>query len=133
MIELPFHRERIESSVATPLSLSQLREFDAILDARSPAEFADDHLPGAINAPVLDDEERSRVGTVYKQQSAFEAKRLGAPLASRNIARHIDTLFADTPRQWRPRTITFHVDLAFQKTRILTFRELICVIGAIGG
>jgi tRNA 2-selenouridine synthase len=102
VIELPFHRERIESSVATPLALSQLREFDAILDARSPAEFAEDHLPGAINAPVLDDEERILVGTVYKQQSAFEAKRIGAPLASRNIARHIDELFSTMPRQWRP-------------------------------
>lgn len=102
MIELPFHRERVESSVAAPLALAELRAFDAILDARSPAEFAEDHLPGAINVPVLDDAERAQVGTVYKQQSAFEAKRLGAPLAARNIAQHIDTLFADKPRQWRP-------------------------------
>jgi tRNA 2-selenouridine synthase len=100
--ELPFHRERPESTIATPLSLAELGAFDAILDARSPAEFAEDHLPGAINAPTLDDEERALVGTVYKQQSAFEAKRIGAPLASRNIARHIETLFADRPRGWRP-------------------------------
>jgi tRNA 2-selenouridine synthase len=100
--ELPFHRDRPESMVATPLPLARLREFDAILDARSPAEFAEDRLPGAINVPVLDDEERARVGTVYKQQSAFEAKRLGAPLAARNIARHIEERFADRPRTWRP-------------------------------
>jgi tRNA 2-selenouridine synthase len=100
--ELPFHRERPESMVATPLALSQLREFDAVLDARSPAEFGEDHLPGAICVPVLDDAERSMVGTVYKQQSAFEAKRVGAPIVARNIARHIETLFADRPRQWRP-------------------------------
>jgi tRNA 2-selenouridine synthase len=102
MTELPFHRERPESVVATPLALSQLREFDAVLDARSPAEFGEDHLPGAICVPVLDDAERARVGTIYKQQSAFEAKRVGAPLAARNIARHLETLFADRPRQWRP-------------------------------
>ena len=102
MTELPFHRERPESSVATPLALSQLREYDAVIDARSPAEFADDHLPGAINVPVLDDAERVRVGTIYKQQSAFEAKRVGAPIASRNIARAIETIFAARPRQWRP-------------------------------
>jgi tRNA 2-selenouridine synthase len=100
--ELPFLRERPESTVATPLTLARLREFDAILDARSPGEFAEDHLPGAINVPVLDDEERARVGTIYKQQSSFEAKRIGAPLAARNIARHIEGLLADRPRDWRP-------------------------------
>jgi tRNA 2-selenouridine synthase len=100
--ELPFHRDRAESQVATPLSLAALREFDAILDARSPGEFAEDHLPGAISVPVLDDAERALVGTIYKQQSAFEAKRAGAPLAARNIARHIDALFAGKPRDWRP-------------------------------
>jgi tRNA 2-selenouridine synthase len=102
MTELPFIRERPEATVATPLSLQQLRGFDALLDARSPSEFADDHLPGAISVPVLDDAERALVGTVYKQQSAFDAKRIGAPLASRNIAAHIETLFRDKPRDWRP-------------------------------
>lgn len=102
MSELPFHRERPDARVATPLTLAELRAFDAIIDARSPSEYAEDHLPGAINAPVLDDAERAQVGTVYKQQSAFEAKRLGAPLAARNIARHIEEQFAARPRQWRP-------------------------------
>lgn len=102
MTELPFHRDRQESTVATPLALARLREFDAILDARSPSEFAEDHLPGAVNVPVLDDEERAMVGTIYKQRSAFEAKRTGAPLAARNIARHVEHLFADRPRDWRP-------------------------------
>ena len=102
MTELPFIRERPEATVATPLSLQDLRGFDAILDARSPGEFSDDHLPGAINVPVLDDQERALVGTVYKQQSAFEAKRVGAPLVSHNIAAHIERLFADKPREWRP-------------------------------
>ncbi len=102
MTELPFHRDRPEAVVGTPLTLADLRGFDAILDARSPSEFADDHLPGAINTPVLDDEERALVGTLYKQASAFEAKRLGAPIAARNIARHIEERFADRPRDWRP-------------------------------
>ena len=102
MTELPFQRERPDAVVAPPLSLAELQAFDAILDARSPSEFAEDHLPGAINVPVLDDDERARVGTIYKQQSAFEAKRAGAPLVSYNIARHIETLFADRPREWRP-------------------------------
>lgn len=102
MTELPFHRERPDAKVATPLALEDLRRFDEIIDARSPSEYAEDHLPGAINAPVLDDAERAHVGTVYKQQSAFEAKRIGAPLAARNIARHIEEQFGTKPRGWRP-------------------------------
>lgn len=81
--------------------LAQLHGFDTIIDARSPAEYALDHIPGAINCPVLDDEERIRVGTLYKQAGAFEAKKVGAPIVAHNIARHIDQLFADKPREWR--------------------------------
>lgn len=76
--------------------------FDAIVDARSPGEFADDHLPGAISAPVLDDAERALVGTVYRQQSAFIARRMGAALVSRNIATIVERDFADRPPDWRP-------------------------------
>ena len=92
-------------SERTPKGLakvSQLTEFDAILDARSPGEFAEDHLPGAINCPVLSDEERARVGTLYKQVSPFEAKKVGAALVAKNIARHIEAGFLDKPREWRP-------------------------------
>ncbi len=102
MSELPFHRERPGALVATPLRAADLAAFDDIIDARSPAEYAEDHLPGAISAPVLDDDERAVVGTVYKQESAFAAKRIGAPLAARNIARHVETLFSGRPREWRP-------------------------------
>jgi tRNA 2-selenouridine synthase len=97
-----FRRERPSASVAPPLSLRELRAFDAILDARSPSEFAEDHLPGALNCPVLDDRERALVGTVYKQQGAFEAKRLGAPLVLRNIAGLLEGVLAGRPRPWRP-------------------------------
>ena len=72
------------------MSASVLSSFDAILDVRSPSEFAEDHLPGAINLPVLDDAERARVGTLYKQVSPFEAKRVGAALVARNIAHHVE-------------------------------------------
>lgn len=82
--------------------LAQLDRFDAIIDVRSPCEFALDHLPGAINAPVLDDEQRIRVGTMYKQIGAFDAKKLGAALVAKNIARHIEELWIEQPREWRP-------------------------------
>jgi tRNA 2-selenouridine synthase len=76
--------------------------FDEVLDARSPSEYADDHLPGASSTPVLDDEQRARVGTIYKQQSPFAARLIGAALVSRNIAELIEQRFADRPRDWRP-------------------------------
>ncbi|MDO9192691.1 MAG: tRNA 2-selenouridine(34) synthase MnmH [Undibacterium sp.] len=82
--------------------LPRLAEFDAIIDVRSPSEFAEDHIPGAINCPVLDDEERIRVGTMYKQINSFEAKKTGAVLVAKNIARHIDQHFLDKPREWKP-------------------------------
>ncbi len=82
--------------------LSELDSFDAIIDVRSPAEFALDHIPGAINFPVLSNEERVTIGTLYKQESPFVAKKLGAALVSRNIAHHLENHLLEKPREWRP-------------------------------
>ncbi|MCA1973939.1 MAG: tRNA 2-selenouridine(34) synthase MnmH [Caenispirillum sp.] len=82
-------------------NVTQLGEFDEIIDVRSPAEFAEDHVPGAVNRPVLSNEERARVGTLYKA-SPFEARKLGAALVARNIAHHLEQHFAGRPRSWRP-------------------------------
>jgi tRNA 2-selenouridine synthase len=85
-----------------PATVADLAAFDEIIDVRSPGEFAEDHVPGAINLPVLDDAERARVGTLYKQVSSFEAKKVGAALVSRNIAQHLDAWFAGKPKSYRP-------------------------------
>lgn len=87
---------------AEGLTLAQLAQFDDIIDVRSPSEFGDDHIPGAANFPVLNDEERARVGTIYKQVSAFDAKKIGAALVARNIADHVERHFADKPKNWHP-------------------------------
>ena len=84
------------------VNVAQLQEFDEIVDVRSPSEYALDHIPGAVNCPVLDDAERARVGTIHARQSAFAAKKAGAALVARNIARHLENTFADKPRKWRP-------------------------------
>ena len=84
------------------LSPQGLAQFDAIIDVRSPGEYAEDHLPGAINLPVLDDAERAEVGTIYKQVSPFEARRRGAALVSRNIGRHLDAALSAKARDFRP-------------------------------
>jgi tRNA 2-selenouridine synthase len=83
-------------------SVAEIATFDEVIDARTPAEFAEDHVPGAINLPVLDNAERERVGTLYKQVSSFEAKKIGAALVSRNIAQHLERHFADKPKSYRP-------------------------------
>lgn len=88
--------------VLTSLSQVAAFDFDAVIDVRSPSEYAEDHLPGAINLPVLDDAERARVGTIYKQQSPFLARKIGAALVARNAARHLEGPLADKPGGWRP-------------------------------
>jgi tRNA 2-selenouridine synthase len=87
---------------ANTVTVAQLDAFDEVIDVRSPGEFVLDHVPGALNCPVLDDEERARVGTMYKQDSAFDARKEGAALVSRNIARHIEERFRGRGRDWRP-------------------------------
>ena len=84
------------------VTVEQVPEFDEVIDVRSPAEFAEDRVPGACNLPVLDDAERARVGTLYKQVSAFEARKVGAAIAARNIAAHIERELLDRPKGWRP-------------------------------
>ena len=83
-------------------TVAELHAFDEVIDVRSPGEFAEDHIPGAINFPVLSNAERERVGTIYKQVSSFEAKKIGSALVSRNIAEHLETYFADKPKSYHP-------------------------------
>jgi tRNA 2-selenouridine synthase len=83
-------------------ALAQLDRFSTWIDARSESEYAEDHLPGAVNWPSLTDAERAEVGTLYKQVSPFDARKRGAALVARNIAAHIETQFASRDRGWRP-------------------------------
>ncbi|MES2298384.1 MAG: tRNA 2-selenouridine(34) synthase MnmH [Pseudomonadota bacterium] len=79
-----------------------LEQFDAIIDVRSPSEYALDHIPGAVNFPVLDDAQRIVVGTLDKQVNSFEAKKVGAALVSKNIGRYLEENWLDMPRDWKP-------------------------------
>ena len=83
-------------------ALERLADFDTVIDARTEDEYALDHLPGAINWPTLNNEERIVIGTMYKQVNAFEAKKRGAALAARNIAAHIEREVLDKPKNWKP-------------------------------
>jgi len=88
-------------AVSLRVGVDALADFPERIDVRSPAEFALDRLPNAVNLPVLDDDERARIGTLYTA-SAFEARRLGAALVARNIAAMLDGALAAKPRDWKP-------------------------------
>ena len=88
--------------LSLPAEHATFEACDTIVDTRSPAEFAEDHVPGAVSCPVLDNEERARVGTIYKQVSPFDARKLGAALVARNIARHVEDLFIKNEKKWKP-------------------------------
>lgn len=79
-----------------------LAQFDMIIDVRSPGEFVEDHVPGAVNLPVLDNAERATIGTAYVQESRFLARRMGAALVARNVAHHLETALADQPPTFKP-------------------------------
>ena len=85
-----------------------LKKLDDVIDVRSPSEYEVDHIPGAINLPVLSDKEREMVGTIYKQNSKFEAKKLGAALISENISNHLK----ENIREKKTRLASFNLLLA---------------------
>ena len=87
---------------AITLKDAYFHSFDTLIDVRTPAEYADDYVPGAINLPVLSNEERARVGTIYAQESPFLARKIGAALVARNAAAHIEGPLADKEGGWRP-------------------------------
>ncbi|QDL37792.1 tRNA 2-selenouridine(34) synthase MnmH [Rhodoferax sediminis] len=83
-------------------AIAQLNAYSAVIDARSEDEYLEDHLPGAVNWPSLNNEERRLIGTIYTQVNPFEAKKRGAALVAANIARHIERELLDKPKTWQP-------------------------------
>lgn len=69
--------------------MHDFKSYDLIIDARSPHEFDEDHIPGAINLPVVDDAEYAEVGTLHRTDP-MAAYQLGARYSLQNIARHIE-------------------------------------------
>lgn len=57
-----------------------------LFDVRSPGEYAQGHIPGALSFPLFSDEERARVGTVYKQKGKEQAMELGLELVGPKMA-----------------------------------------------
>ena len=77
---------------------SDPEQYDLVCDVRSPSEYKDDHLPFAISTPVLTDEQRAQIGTMYVQVDPFEAKKLGAKLTSENLGKILEQHFLHLPK-----------------------------------
>ena len=92
----------MKSLFLTSLADLQGLTVDTIIDVRAPAEYAEDHLPGAINLPVLSDAQRAEVGTIYTQVSPFNARKLGGALVAQNTATHLQGPLADKDGAWQP-------------------------------
>ena len=103
---------------------ARLADFSQVIDARSESEYAEDRLPGAVNWPSLNDEERALVGTIYKQVSPFEARKRGAGLVAANISRHIAREVVDKPREWQPPEIDLLVAIASQVAQTIEHAKL---------
>ncbi|SMG61272.1 tRNA 2-selenouridine(34) synthase MnmH [Paraburkholderia susongensis] len=78
--------------------LEALKKFGLIIDARSPREFAEDHLPGAINLPVVFDDEYAEVGTAHRTDP-MRAYQIGVAYSLKNIARHLELPYFQTGRR----------------------------------
>jgi len=93
------------ASKGAPIAMTDelnVERYDKVIDVRSPSEYAEDHIPGAVNLPVLDDAERARVGTIYVQDNAFSARKIGAAIVSENIARMLEGPLAECGKEFHP-------------------------------
>lgn len=75
------------------LGVREFAEYSLVIDARSPREFAEDHVPGAINLPVVDDDQYAEVGIRHKSDT-HDAYLVGVEYSLRNIADHIKPLIS---------------------------------------
>jgi tRNA 2-selenouridine synthase len=90
-----------------PLSIREflaLRRDRAVVDVRSPGEYDEGHIRGAFNIPLLNNEERSAVGTAYKQQGQAEAIREGF----RRVGPRLPEIIAETEKVAAGREILVH-------------------------
>ena len=87
-----------------------------IWDVRSPSEFAEDHIPGARNVPVLSDEERAEVGSLYRRDP-FQARKLGAAYIAENVAKLLRSTLRHRDGSLHPLVYCWRGGLRSQKHR----------------
>ena len=80
---------KVAADTVYNVGMYDFHSYDLIIDARSPREFDEDHIPGAVNLPVVDNEEFAKVGTLHRSDP-LAAYQLGARYSLQNISRHIE-------------------------------------------
>lgn len=83
------HTNAMEPMSAQPIQASQflqLAQEQVVIDVRSPSEFAQGHIPGAVNLPLFDDDERAEVGKLYKNSGRDAAVLRGLKFAGQKMA-----------------------------------------------
>ncbi len=72
----------------------RLRKELVLIDVRSPSEFEEATIPGSVNIPLFNDEERAEIGTLYKQTSIAAAKERGLEIVSAKLPAFIRSFTA---------------------------------------
>ncbi len=116
--------------MSTILSISDFlkkSEHIPIIDVRSPAEFEAGHIVGAINLPIFSNEERAKVGTLYKQKGKNEAVILGLEIVGTKLAEFSRTALSVAKQNqllvycWRGGMRSASMAWLFEKVGIETF------------
>lgn len=83
------------------ITYEESRELDnpLYIDVRSPAEYEEDHIPGAVNMPIFDNEERREIGTLYKMVSREDAVKRGSEIGGKRIGAIIDSIMSNRDRE----------------------------------
>lgn len=79
------------SQFSTPFNPCLL-DTHLVVDVRTPLEYAEDHLPGAVNVPLLTNEERVEIGTIHKQQGPQPARKRGLELTAHRFPAMVETI-----------------------------------------
>lgn len=75
--------------ILTDEKFLKLKKLLRVVDVRSPAEFADGHIPGAVNIPIFNDDERAIVGTIYKKNGRLQAIEKGLEIVGPKMVQFV--------------------------------------------
>ena len=99
------------------------------VDTRSPAEFVQGHIPGAVNIPLLEDEERTIVGTIYTQQGPEDAKKRGLAIVSGKLALIVNQI-SDLVAFEKKQLVVYCWRGGMRSKSVLTILELMGITGS---
>ncbi|MGM0369575.1 MAG: tRNA 2-selenouridine(34) synthase MnmH [Bacillota bacterium] len=102
---------------------SLTKESTLYLDVRTPAEFKESTIPGAVNIPLFNNQQHSKVGTVYTKESPSKAKMLGVELIAPKLPELLQEIKSVTEEY--KNTIIFCSRGGLRSESVRSFCELI--------